>query len=720
MRGRGTARLVVAAQAMLLVAALVGPAAVAAATVGFTLGAPSVSTVQYSDLVTLRGTYTCTNDVASDCPTTSSSQTATFAVRPSGGSTFTTVATLLSSVVFTSNPAGCPTTCSVAFQATWRAGRAGAVTIPPGVYDVGLSTTASAGMLVSLAALTITPEDSQTTYTGSTSGFGGDPLSLAATVADLDRGQSPGTSIITPDVNLGGPTMVTFALYDASNTTLVAGPVAAQLASNGNTAGLPTLITPTAGGTFKMRTTYVGNGFYTTSSDLDTITISASNTPPVLVVPTAPVVAEATSPAGAAVGYVVSATDAEDDPDPTPTCAPASGATFALGDTTVSCSVTDSAGATTTDSFTVRVVDSTKPLVSVSSAESRAASGWYNVVSNDGSPGVTLDVATDDLVGVASLACTDNGADVGALPVTGGSFVVGDGVHSIACVAMDGSANEGSASRSISVDQTAPSVSGSLSPAVSGTGWWNAASGAPTVTWSCSDATSGVAACSPPSTFGDGAIQGATGTAVDAAGNVGTGSVAGVNVDRTAPTAIALTGTSLADGATYDFGSVPPAPTGCTASDAVSGLASCTVVGYSASIGSWTVTATATDVAGNTATMSLSYVVAPWVLTGFDKPIDMAAVNDLKAGNSALLKFSVDAGATDPSLVVFGLEQQLVACPAALKGPSGHGAPHETTSRKGGVAFSARWQAPNLPGTCWLVTLRTADGSALSALFRLR
>ena len=67
-----------------------------------------------------------------------------------------------------------------------------------------------------------------------------------------------------------------------------------------------------------MRTTYVGNSFYTTSSDLDTITVTPTNTAPTLTVPAGPIVEEATSPAGATVNFVVSASDLEDEPDPGP------------------------------------------------------------------------------------------------------------------------------------------------------------------------------------------------------------------------------------------------------------------------------------------------------------------------------------------------------------------------------------------------------------------
>ena len=65
-------------------------------------------------------------------------------------------------------------------------------------------------------------------------------------------------------------------------------------------------------------------------------------TPPVLSLPS-DITAEATSPNGAAVTYTVSATD-DVDGAVTPTCTPASGSTFGLGLTTVTCSATDQAG----------------------------------------------------------------------------------------------------------------------------------------------------------------------------------------------------------------------------------------------------------------------------------------------------------------------------------------------------------------------------------------
>ena len=59
------------------------------------------------------------------------------------------------------------------------------------------------------------------------------------------------------------------------------------------------------------------------------------------------------------------ATDAEDDPDPSPICSPAAGEVLPLGTTTVACSVTDSGGRTTSDTFDVTVVDTTAPSIDV-------------------------------------------------------------------------------------------------------------------------------------------------------------------------------------------------------------------------------------------------------------------------------------------------------------------------------------------------------------------
>jgi probable HAF family extracellular repeat protein len=87
-------------------------------------------------------------------------------------------------------------------------------------------------------------------------------------------------------------------------------------------------------------------------------------TSPVIQVP-APITANATAPSGATVAYSVSAND-PDDSVSSLTCTPASGSTFAIGDTTVNCTATDSSGNTATASFVVHVRGAAEQLANLS------------------------------------------------------------------------------------------------------------------------------------------------------------------------------------------------------------------------------------------------------------------------------------------------------------------------------------------------------------------
>jgi len=79
----------------------------------------------------------------------------------------------------------------------------------------------------------------------------------------------------------------------------------------------------------------------------------------------ADVTAEATGPSGASVAYSAPATTDSVDGNRTATCAPASGSTFPLGTTTVTCTASDAAGnAATPTTFRVVVKDTTAPSIS--------------------------------------------------------------------------------------------------------------------------------------------------------------------------------------------------------------------------------------------------------------------------------------------------------------------------------------------------------------------
>jgi hypothetical protein len=136
-----------------------------------------------------------------------------------------------------------------------------------------------------------------------------------------------------------------------------------------------------------------------------------------------------------------------------------------------------------------------------------------------------------------------------------------------------------------------------------------------TVTFNCADSGSGPVNASVSQTVStDGASQSATGTCTDNAGNSASATFGPINiasnVDTTPPDIPVFTGIAAQ---TYPVADLPPFNTiGCTSNDPPSNSpASCTVSsdGYSTAFGAHTLTAIATDKAGNTSTNTLTYVV---------------------------------------------------------------------------------------------------------------
>ncbi len=161
----------------------------------------------------------------------------------------------------------------------------------------------------------------------------------------------------------------------------------------------------------------------------------ASDQPPTLHLP-APMTIEGNTTGGATVTYTATATDPEDSPPPVPTCSPGSGAFFALGTTSVGCTVTDSFGHTVTGSFDVTVVDTTAPTLA-------------------GVPG-PLSLVTYDPSGIAAAYALPTASDivdpnpsVSCSPAPG--TLVPVGATTVQCTATDASGNSSSASFTISV-----------------------------------------------------------------------------------------------------------------------------------------------------------------------------------------------------------------------------------------------------------------------------
>jgi hypothetical protein len=247
------------------------------------------------------------------------------------------------------------------------------------------------------------------------------------------------------------------------------------------------------------------------------------------------------------------------------------------------------------------------------------------------------------------------------------------------------------------------------------------------VSFSGTDVLSGIDFCSAAVVLStEGAGQWASGTCTDKAGNVSAAAtISGISIDKTAPSVSLVGGPD--NGGIYYFGFVPAAPT-CSASDALSGVdGTCSVSGYSAAIGTHTVTASATDKAGNSASASVTYEVRAWTLKGFYQPVDMNGVwNTVKGGSTVPFKFEVFAGPTEltDTSVVDTFIATPVACPTtgivadAIEFTTTGG----TSLRYDTVAgqFINNWQTPKLPGKCYKITMTTDDGSFLSASFILK
>jgi hypothetical protein len=182
-----------------------------------------------------------------------------------------------------------------------------------------------------------------------------------------------------------------------------------------------------------------------------------------------------------------------------------------------------------------------------------------------------------------------------------------------------------------------------------------------TVNWTCTDSGSGVVAATVSATVSaEGENQSATGTCTDNAGNVASDTRSGINIDKTAP----ILNPSVSPNPVLLNGS---ATASAGASDALSGLASqsCGAVAAS-SVGSKTVSCTATDKAGNTASGSATYSVG-YDFVGFAKPVESNGVLNVgKAGQAIPLKWRLlDAnGQPVTSLGSVNVSVQSLTCDA--------------------------------------------------------
>ncbi len=347
---------------------------------------------------------------------------------------------------------------------------------------------------------------------------------------------------------------------------------------------------------------------------------------------------EATSGDGAVVTFEVTAYDAYDERPIEPTCQPASGSTFPLGVTEVTCTATDSAGNSVTATFTITVEDTTPPTIISPSALVVEATGPSGAI-------VTLGVTASDLVdGPIVPAC---------LPASGSTFPLG--VTEVTCTATDSAGNIATATFTVTVeDTTPPTINSPLALVVEATG----PSGAiVTFEVTASDLVDGpiVPICLPASgsTFPMGVTEVAC-TASDSAGNSATGIFTVTVGDTTPPTIISPL--ALVVEATGPSGAIVTFEV--TASDLVDGPIVPTCLPASGStfaLGVTEVACTATDSAGNIATATFTVTVedtTPPVITLIGSPTVRLIVGEIYVDEGATAFDIVDGNLTSNVIVV--------------------------------------------------------------------
>ena len=180
------------------------------------------------------------------------------------------------------------------------------------------------------------------------------------------------------------------------------------------------------------------NALGATTGNSNTVTVTAQDVPPVLVGVPANRMVTANALGGAKVTYAPpSATDVVDGSDPV-SCLPASGSTFALGTTVVSCGATDSAGSTTQATFTVTVADVAPVLVGVPANQTVTATG---------AGGATVTYAPPRATDVV-----DGSDPVSCLPASGSTFALG--TTAVTCTATDKAGDTTRATFTVTVQVT--------------------------------------------------------------------------------------------------------------------------------------------------------------------------------------------------------------------------------------------------------------------------
>ena len=263
------------------------------------------------------------------------------------------------------------------------------------------------------------------------------------------------------------------------------------------------------------------------------------------------------------------------------------------------------------------------------------AFGWNNVNTT-----VRFSAIDNDDEGASGVDTATITPDVLVSAETLGQLVKGS--------AEDFAGNVGSDEVTVRLDKTNPTITANPSGTQGANGWYNSAV---TVSFACADVgsvKSGIATCPSPQVLGHG--DSATGEAVDRADNKASTSTGTFKVDTDAPT---ITIDGVENGGIYTLGAVPSAS--CTATDVgasgLDGTCRMTITGGTANgVGTFSYSATATDMAGNAITLRGSYSVRYLVRSGtafWLQPINDTAhtvsttTSVFKSGSTVPAKFRI-------------------------------------------------------------------------------
>jgi hypothetical protein len=254
---------------------------------------------------------------------------------------------------------------------------------------------------------------------------GSDTKAFTITVNDLTAPTTPVLTVpptITAEATSAAGAVVTFTVT-ATNEGVV-------------------LCSPASGSTFPLGFTTVNcTATNDSGSDADSFDINVVDSTAPSFTPPADITAEATGANGAVVVFAAFGSDLVDGVIQAQ-CTPASGSVFAIGTTTVECTVTDAADNTSTGAFQVTVQDTTPPELSLPAditVEATSASGAV----------VTYSASATDIV--------DGSVSVQCVPGSGSTFAVG--TTTVSCSATDAHLNTANGSFDVTVtDSTPPQI----------------------------------------------------------------------------------------------------------------------------------------------------------------------------------------------------------------------------------------------------------------------